>query len=164
MSISVVLTGTRGLPGRGLRVERQYELGWSTLRKTAPASRGSCEGRGLTFQGTDVRYRLGGRRHGLPGVIGTSDDCLLAQSNAGGSSGPAPKPSSVEPMVFASHKALHSLGGASGDRSRPQREEPGVSQMGHSGPSGDSSNSGLGGGAGDHLERGGHSRVYYDST
>ena len=84
----------------------------------------------MTCQGTDVRYRSGGRRQGLPGATGTSTDCLLVQSYAGGSSGPTPKPSSVEPTVLASHKVVHSLDGALGGRSRSQREEPGDSQMG----------------------------------
>lgn len=30
----------------------------------------------------------------------------------------------MESLVFTGHKDLHSLGGASGGRSRPQREEP----------------------------------------
>lgn len=48
----------------------------------------------------------------------------------GGCSGPTLKPSWVESMVFTPHKDVHSVGCALGGRPKPQREEPGVSQMG----------------------------------
>lgn len=100
--------------------------------------------KGLTCQTADVRHRAGGRRQGPP--WGCRDICGLPPGilRYWGSFGPAPKPFLKEPTVFASYKDVHSLGGALGSRSRPQREEPGGSHMGSSRPSDDSSNSGPG--------------------
>ena len=114
------------------------------------------------MSGTDQ----GAGDRGLHGGVGASVDCLLAYSNTGGSSGPAPKPFLKELIAFASHKDVHSLGGTLGSRSRPQREEPGGFPMGSSRPSDDSSNSGSGRyGWGPSPERSGsHSGVFYDSS
>lgn len=115
----------------------QCALGWGAWAEWLQPPEGPqlcpCEGRGLTCQGTDARYRPGGRRQGPPGATETSVDGLVAQSSAGGSSGPAPSLPRWSPqclLVITHGKDAHSLRGASGGRSRSQREEPGVSHMG----------------------------------
>lgn len=125
-----------------------------------------CGSRGLTFQTTDVRYRPGGRRQGPP--WGCRDICGLPPGiqQYWWVLWASPKAFLKEPIVFGSHKDVHSLGGALGSRSRPQREEPGGFPMGSSRQSDDSSNSGPGRyGWGPSPERGGsHSGVFYASS